>query len=62
MKTKTKILNRFTSVKAAALAALAFAALASTPAMASDNDNDGDDFKFDLIRSKGLANFPYRGT
>jgi hypothetical protein len=45
-------------MKAAALAALAFAALASTPAMAIDNDNDGDDFKFDLIRSKGLANFP----
>jgi hypothetical protein len=58
MKTKTKILNRFTRMKAAAFAALAFAALASTPAMARDNDNDGDDFKFDLIRSKGLTNFP----
>jgi hypothetical protein len=45
-------------MKVAALAALAFAALASTPAMAGDNDNDGDDFKFDLVRSKGLANFP----
>ena len=45
-------------MKATALAALAFAALASTPAMASDNDNDGDDFKFDLIRSKGLTNSP----
>jgi hypothetical protein len=37
---------------------LAFAALASTAAMANDNDNDGDDFKFDLIRSHGLADFP----
>ena len=45
-------------MKAIALAALAFAALASTPAMASDNDNDGDDFRFDLIRSKGLTNSP----
>jgi hypothetical protein len=58
MKTTSKLLNRFVKMKAAALAALAFAALASTPAMAGDNDNDGDDFKFDLVRSKGLANFP----
>jgi hypothetical protein len=58
MKTTSKLLNRFVKMKASALAALAFAALASTPAMAGDNDNDGDDFKFDLVRSKGLANFP----
>ena len=45
-------------MKVAALAALAFATLASTPAIANGNDNDGDDFKFDLIRSQGLANFP----
>ena len=38
----------------AALAALALAALASTPALAGNNDNDGDDFKFDLIRSGAL--------
>ena len=43
-------------MKSAALAALAFAALASTSAMA--RDNDGDDFKFDLVRSQGLLNFP----
>jgi hypothetical protein len=58
MKTTTKGLSRLVKMKAAAFAALAFAALASTPTMARDNDNDGDDFKFDLIRSKGLANFP----
>jgi hypothetical protein len=58
MKITTKVLNRFAKMKAAALAALAFAALASTPAMASDNDNDGDDFKFDLVRSKALNAFP----
>jgi len=32
----------------------ALAALASTPVLAGDNDNDGDDFKFDLVPSKGL--------
>jgi hypothetical protein len=41
-----------------ALATLATAALVSTAALARGNDNDGDDFKFDLVRSKGLANFP----
>jgi hypothetical protein len=45
-------------MKCLALAILATAALVSTSALARDNDNDGDDFKFDLIRSKGLANFP----
>ncbi len=58
MRSTTKVVNRFVKMKAAALAALTFAALASTPAMARDNDSDGDDFKFDLIRSHGLANFP----
>src|SRR6516225_1812522 len=58
MITKTTILTRFISVRTAALAAMAAAALLSTPAHAFDSDNDGDDFKFDLIRSKGLANFP----
>ena len=58
MKTTTKVVNRFVKMKAAALAALAFAALASAPAMARDDDNDGDDFKFDLVRAQGLANFP----
>src|SRR5258707_3270344 len=53
MKTTTKGLNRLVKMKATALAALA-----STAVMARDNDSDGDDFKFDLIRSKGLANFP----
>jgi hypothetical protein len=54
MKNRTTILNRLIHLKTAALAALAVAALASTPALAGDNDNDGDDFKFDLIPSKGL--------
>ena len=58
MKTTTKVVNRFVTIKAAALAALAFAALASTPGMARDNDNDGDDFAFDLVRSNGLTNSP----
>ena len=60
MKTKSIILNRFAKMKVIALAALAVAALASTPALAGDNenDNDGDDFAFPLIRSAGLAPFP----
>src|SRR5260370_21325497 len=58
MRNTTKVVNRFVKMKAAALAALTFAALASTPAMARDNDSDGDDFKFDLIRAHGLVNFP----
>lgn len=60
MKTKSILLNRFAKMKVIALAALAVAALASTPALAGDNenDNDGDDFAFPLIRSAGLAPFP----
>lgn len=54
MKIRTTILNRLVRVRTAALAALAVAALTSSPAIAGDNDNDGDDFKFDLIPSKGL--------
>ena len=46
-------------MKSAALAVLALATLASTPALAGDNDRNGDEFlKFDLIRAKGLVNFP----
>src|ERR1700738_5098167 len=52
------VLNQMFKMRAIAFATLAGAALASSPAMAGDNDNDGDDFKFDLVRSKGLANFP----
>jgi hypothetical protein len=55
MKIRTTILNRLVRVRTAALAALAVTTLASSPAFAFDNDNDGDDFKFDLIRSKGLG-------
>jgi len=58
MKARTTILNRFIPVRTAALAVMAAAALLSTPAHAFDSDNDGDDFKFDLIRSKGLTPFP----
>jgi hypothetical protein len=48
MKTKIKVLNRFVQWKTAALAALAVAVLASTPALAGD---DNDEFKFDLVSS-----------
>jgi len=58
MKTKSTILNRFAEMKITALAAMAAAALLSTPAHAFDTDNDGDDFQFDLIRSAGLNPFP----
>jgi hypothetical protein len=58
MKTTTNIPNQFAKMKAATFAALALAALASTSARAFDRDNDGDDFKFELVRSAGLANFP----
>jgi hypothetical protein len=54
MKTKSKILNRFANMKITALA-LAFAALASTPALAFDTDKDGDDFQFDLVRSPAFT-------
>jgi hypothetical protein len=54
MKTTTNVLNRFAKAKTAGLAALALAALTSSSALAFDTDNDGDDFKFDLVRSKGL--------
>ena len=54
MKTGTTILNRLSLVRTATLAALAAAAFLSTPARAFDNENDGDDFKFDLVLSKGL--------
>jgi hypothetical protein len=58
MHTKIKVLNGFAKRKTAALAALAVAAFAATPALAFDNDKDGDDFAFDLVRSAGLAAFP----
>jgi hypothetical protein len=57
MKIESTVLNRFVKWQTAALAVLAIAALASTPALAGeagDNDNDGDDVKFDLVPSKGL--------
>ncbi len=58
MKTTSNVLNRFAKVKIAGLAALAVAALTSSSALAFDTDKDGDDFKFDLVRSAGPANFP----
>src|ERR1700735_4476209 len=59
MKNTTRILHRWIKMKSAALAVLALATLASTPALAGDNDRNGDEFlKFDLIRAKGLVNFP----
>jgi hypothetical protein len=45
-------------MRAATFATLAVTALASSSALAFDTDKDGDDFKFDLVRSAGLANFP----
>src|SRR5215469_5961419 len=58
MITKTKALNRFLEWKTGALAALALASLASTPALAGGNDNDENEFKFDLVRSPALDAFP----
>jgi len=52
------VLNQMFKMRAIAFATLAAAALASSSALASDSDKDGDDFKFDLVRSKGLANSP----
>jgi hypothetical protein len=57
MLTKTKALNRFVEWKTAALAALAVASLASTPALAGDKDDD--EFKFNLVRNTQFdAQFP----
>ena len=58
MKTTNDVLNRFVKMKVATFATLAVATLASASALAFDTDKDGDDFKFDLVRSAGLANFP----
>jgi hypothetical protein len=49
MITKTKAQNRFVEWKTAALAALAVAALASTPALAGNQDEE--EFKFDMVRN-----------
>ena len=55
MITKTRALNRFVKWKTAALAALAAAALASTPALAGDKDDD----EFKLVRNTQFdAQFP----
>jgi hypothetical protein len=48
MKTKNRSLNRFIQWKTTALAAVAAATLASTPALAGD---DNDEYKFDLVSS-----------
>ncbi|MGC2627588.1 MAG: hypothetical protein WA269_12185 [Candidatus Udaeobacter sp.] len=50
MKAKSKILNRFTKMKVAALAVLAVAALASTAARASN-----DVFEFNMVRNNAGA-------
>jgi hypothetical protein len=49
MKAKSKILNRSTKMKVAALAALAVAALASSPALATDI------FEFNMVRNNAGA-------
>jgi hypothetical protein len=51
---KSKVINRRVTWKSAALAALAVAAMASTPAFAGDSDQEGNEIKFDLVPSKGL--------
>ena len=56
MITKTKTLNRFVKWKTSALAALAVASLASTPALAGNNNNDEDEKKFELVRSGAVVN------
>ena len=58
MKTMNVVQSRFLKHSLTGLAALTLAFGAFTPARALDNDNDGDDFTFNLVRSKGLANFP----
>src|SRR5262245_15556070 len=50
MKAKSKTINRFTKMKVAALAALAVAALASTPALAGNNF-----FEFNMVRNNAGA-------
>jgi hypothetical protein len=62
MKTANPVLNRFVQTRTAILAAVAAAALFSTPARAFDNDNDGDDFKFDLVPSTGLPAAALKGA
>src|SRR5258708_3330166 len=66
MNAKTRIKNQLVKVKAAALAALAIATLALTPAIAADDQNAVKDsavglgrfIEFQLVRSNGLINFP----
>jgi hypothetical protein len=53
MKIQSVISNQLLKSKRLALAALALATLAATPAMASDND----DLRFDLVRSPALNSF-----
>jgi hypothetical protein len=62
MQMKAKVINRRVQWKTAALAALAVAALASTPALAGDNDQEGNEIKFDLIPSKGLPTAALTGA
>jgi hypothetical protein len=57
MITKTIARNRFVKWKTAALAALAVASLATTPAFAGNNDNDENEFRFNLVRSPALSAF-----
>jgi hypothetical protein len=52
--TTINFLTLFPKLKNAALAALAFGALTSTPALAGDENDDGNEFKFDLVRSGAL--------
>jgi len=57
MITKTKPLNRFVEWKTTALAALALASLASTPALAGDKNDD--EFQFNLVRNTAFdSQFP----
>ncbi len=57
MKNRSLISSRFLSVKHLALAALAAATLASSPAMAGNMDRD-DDLKIELVRSPALNTLP----
>ena len=52
-KNMTQFLNRFAKTRSIALCTLAVAALASTPALASNNDDD--EFKFDMVRNNAGA-------
>jgi hypothetical protein len=51
---KQKVINQRVKWNTTALATLALAAVAATPALAGDIDQEGNEIKFDLVPSSGL--------